>query len=447
MDIRIEAQSPISTQVEVTLDEKEVAAGVNKRLKEIGKTAKVQGFRKGKVPPKLLRQKYGRAARMDAIDRLVNDAMPKALEHDDLQGTIHVTQPELKDGVMSGPLVFSFAAEKLPEIELGKVEGLEVDKVKVQVEEAAVEARLKAIQDEHTDIVPVEDRDEIAADDIVIATYHGRGSDDAEQIHAHDQQIDLSDENLLDGFASGLAGAKKGEQTTIQLQIPAEFGLESLRGQAIDVEVTVSEIKRKEVPALDDELAKLTGDAETLADLQKAYRDELVAAAEEREEQAAKRRLMDQLVEAHTTELPPEYVRTQAEQEAVGRLRELMGQGLDIQNMGIDPRQMAAGLEDDVKRSMIESLVLRQIVEAQGIEISDDDIDAFLADQAEKSGQPLPRLKAQFGDPEQRMRLSIRLQFDRALDFVWSKATITEVDAIEEEDGADDETGDGSTDD
>lgn len=447
MDIRIEAQSPISSQVEVTLDEKEVAAGVNKRLKEIGKTAKVQGFRKGKVPPKLLRQKYGQTARLEAIDRLVNDAMPKALEHDDLEGTIHVTQPELTGGAMSGPLVFTFSAERLPELELGKVEGIEVEKVRVTIDEDAVKARLTALQDEHTDIVPVEDRDEVKADDIVIATYHGRGSEDAEKIHAHDQQIDLSDENLLDGFATGLAGAKKGEATTIQLQIPDEFGLESLRGTTIDVEVTVSEIKSKEVPALDDELAKLTGEAETIAELEQKYRDEMTAQAEEREEQAAKRRLVEKLVENHPAELPPEYVRTQAEQEAIGRLRELMGQGIDIQNMGIDPRQMAAGLEDDVKRSMIESLVLRKIVETQNIEISDEDIDAFLAEQAEKSGQPLPRLKAQFNDPEQRMRLSIRLQFDRALDFVWSRATITEVDAIAEDESGDDETGDGPAED
>ena len=435
MDIRIDAQSPIASQVEVTLDEQEVAAGVERRLKQIGKTAKVQGFRPGKIPPKMLRQKYGRAARFEAVDRLVNDAMPKALDHEDLAGVIHVTQPELVAGVDDGPLVFRFVAERLPDVEPKGYEGVAVELKRVVIDDARIDERLTALQDTHTEILPVEDRDTVEATDIVIASYHGRGSADAEQIHAHDQQIDLADENLLDGFASGLVGAKKGEEATISLEIPEQFGLESLRGTTIEVGVTVSEIKAKRVPEIDDDLAKESGEADSLDALKTKIRTELEAEAKKREENAAKRRLLTAIVAANDTELPPEYVRTQAEQEAIGRMRELMGQGIDPKQMGLDPRQLAAGLEGDVKNAILESLLLREIAKKESVEVDDDAIEAWMSEQAEESGQPLPRIKAQFQAGEQRERLRIRLLFDRVLDFVWSKATITEVDALAEEAG------------
>jgi trigger factor len=435
MDIRIDAQSPIASQVEVTLDEQEVAAGVERRLKQIGKTAKVQGFRPGKIPPKMLRQKYGRTARFEAVDRLVNDAMPKALDHEDLAGVIHVTQPELIAGVDDGPLVFRFVAERLPDVEPKGYEGVAVELKRVVIDDARIDERLTALQDTHTEILPVEDRDTVEATDIVIASYHGRGSADAEQIHAHDQQIDLADENLLDGFASGLVGAKKGEEATIALEIPEQFGLESLRGTTIEVGVTVSEIKAKRVPEIDDELAKESGEADSLDALKTKIRTELEAEAKKREENAAKRRLLTAIVAANDTELPPEYVRTQAEQEAIGRMRELMGQGIDPKQMGLDPRQLAAGLEGDVKSAILESLLLREIAKKEAVEVDDDAIEAWMSEQAEESGQPLPRIKAQFQAGEQRERLRIRLLFDRVLDFVWSKATITEVDALAEEAG------------
>ena len=127
-------------------------------------------------------------------------------------------------------------------------------------------------------------------------------------------------------------------------------------------------------------------------------------------------------------ELPPLYVEAQAQQETMGRLRNLMGQGLDIRQMGIDVQQMAVSLQDEVSQAIHESLVLRAIGDKEEIEVSDEDFDAFLTEQAEESGQPLPKLRAHFRDPEQRDRAMVRLRFDRVLDFVWSKASVSLVD-------------------
>lgn len=428
MDVQVEAQSPVSRTVAVTLPADAVGAATNKRLREIGKTAKIQGFRPGKVPFPQLKRRYGKSARLDAIDGLVNSSIGELLERDDLRDTIHLSRPEVTDGFEGGPVTFTFVSETMPRVEPVDYTGIEVEQVRSEVEEAAVEVRLKALQDEHTEVVPVEDRTAVQATDIVTVTYHGKGSDAAKEIHAHDQQIDLGDPDLLAGFATGLEGAEKGSTVEVTITAPEEFPVEALQGTDVLLDVTVEEIKEKRVPELDDELAKETGRAESMTELRAQMREELEAAASKNHEGQARRQLVEKIVANNPAELPPLYVEAQAQQETMGRLRNLMGQGLDIRQMGIDVQQMAVSLQDEVSQAIHESLVLRAIGDKEEIEVSDEDFDAFLTEQAEESGQPLPKLRAHFRDPEQRDRAMVRLRFDRVLDFVWSKASVSLVD-------------------
>lgn len=433
MDVKVEAQSPVSRLVAVTLPAESVAAGTNKRLREIGKTAKIQGFRPGKVPFPQLKRRYGKSARIDAIDRLVNESLASLLDRDDLNDTIHLSRPEVTSGFEGGDVTFTFVSETMPRLDPVDYTGVDVQQVKAEIDEAEIESRLQALRDEHTEIVPVEDRTTVNADDVVTVTYHGQGSDAAKEIHAHDQQIDLADPNLLAGFAEGLAGAEKGASVEVTITAPEDFPVEALQGQDVVLEVKIEEIKAKRVPELDDELAKETGDAETLEELTTQIRAELVEAASKANEGQARRQLIEKIVANNPTDLPPLYVEAQAQQETMGRLRQLMGQGLDIRQMGIDVQQMAAGLTGEVSQAIHESLVLRAIGDKEEIQVTDEDFDAFLAEQAEESGQPLPKLRARFRDAEQKDRAMVRLRFDRVLDFVWSKATIEWVDAPEDD--------------
>ena len=258
MDVQVEAQSPVSRTVAVTLPADAVGAATNKRLREIGKTAKIQGFRPGKVPFPQLKRRYGKSARLDAIDGLVNSSIGELLERDDLRDTIHLSRPEVTDGFEGGPVTFTFVSETMPRVEPVDYTGIEVEQVRSEVEEAAVEVRLKALRDEHTEVVPVEDRTVVQATDIVTVTYRGKGSEAASEIHAQDQQIDLGDPDLLAGFASG-QGAEKGSTVEV-VTAPEEFPVEALQGSVL-LDVKVEEIEKR-VPELDDELAKETGGRE-----------------------------------------------------------------------------------------------------------------------------------------------------------------------------------------
>lgn len=439
MDVVVEEKSPVSKQVSVTLPSSSLDRDIDKRLAQLSKRVKIHGFRPGKAPKKLLIKKYGQSVRMDAIDDAVRRTMNDVLDREDLTGTVHVSRPELKQGLLEGEeIVFEFTAERLPELDAKDYEGVDVQMLKVEVADEDVKAELERMQKERVAIVPVEDRDTVEKDDVVIVSYKGIGEGEVAEIHAEDQQIDLADPSLLAGFADGIAGAKVGEAKEVQVELPEEFGLESIAGTTITLEVTVSELKRSEMPDLDDDFAKAEGEFETLAALEQDIRDRLSKNRKKSAEANAKRSLIDKVVAANPTDLPELYVGARAAEEAQMRLRRLAEQGLDLSQLGSDISAFAESMKEDVRTAIHESVVMRAIGKAHEISVSDEDIDAYLAEQAEETGQPLARFKAQFSAPAQRDGLRSRLTYERVVDHVWGAAKIEEVDELPEAKEADD---------
>lgn len=431
MELKVTDDSPIRRTVEVTVPASAVKAEVNRRLKEIGKRVRVPGFRRGHVPMGQLRQRYGRDVRFEAIDALVRTHIGKALETDDLKGTVHVAQPELTDvGEGEGGFGFTFVAERLPKVEPKDYAGVAVQQKKVEVTDEDVQGELVALQEQHTDLVPVEDRDEIAADDIVVVSYKGVGDGPESEIFAEDQTIDLSDENLLDGFASGLAGKSKAESHEVSVTLPEDFQLDELAGKTITLEVTVAELKRRDVPAIDDELAKESGEAESLDELKAAIRERIESSRRAEAEMDAKRRLLATVRDANDVEIPDGYLEDQARNEVRFRLQQMQQQGMDLSILGDQAGNLTESVKPQVRNAVLESLVLRAIAEAENIEVDDDAINAWIDEQAETTKQPKAKLRARYRNAEARNALSSRLLFDRVLEFVWSKATIEEVDEL-----------------
>ncbi len=434
MDVVVEEKSPVSKLVSVTLEESSLSGDIAKRLGKLAKKVKLHGFRPGKAPKKLLEKKYGPSVRMDAIDDAVRRSLTEALDREELQGTIHVSRPELKSGMVEGEAVsFAFIAERLPELEATGYEGVEVQMLDVKVSEEDVTSELERLQDQAAAVVPIEDRTTVEATDIVVVSYKGVGEGEVGEIHADEQQIDLADPALLPGFADGIAGAELNTATDVTVDLPAEFGIESLAGQTITLNVTVTALKRTDKPELNDAFAAEVSDFETLDALKADIEAKLLANRTKGAETTAKRSLISKVVEANPAELPELYVSQRAAEEAQQRLRHLASQGFDLAQLGSDITAFAESMKGDVKTAIHESVVMRAIGKEHAIEVTDEDIETHLAKQAEESGQPLARLKAQLANPEARDQLRSRMTYDRVVDLIWSKAKVEKVDALPEE--------------
>ncbi len=434
MDVNVEETSAIAKTVTVTVEESAVEKAIVKKLTKMGKNAKIQGFRPGKAPMKLLRRKYGNAARMDAVEDVVRKAMGDALETDDLKGTVHASRPELADGLAPGsPVTFKFTAERFPEFSPDGYTGVEVQQENATVDTDAIQTQLESMQDEAATIVPVEDRDTVEAGDIVIATYAGVGEGEVAEIHADEQEIDLGDEGLLEGLADGLLGKKVGEETDVEVQLPENFPLEAIKGTKITLRITVDEVKVREIPELDDEFAQDVSDFQSLDELRADMELRAKEDAEEKSKSAAVRRAIEAVVAANPVDLPPLFIQARAYEEATERMRMLAGQGIDLSMLGQDISGFADTMKDRVSAGLHESLVVREIAKKEEISASEDDVETFLTEQAETTGQPLARLRAQVATPEALENLKSRLVYDKVVAFVYDAAKVEMVDELPEE--------------
>lgn len=431
MQVRVNRTSAVAQEVEVTIPEQDVKSLSAKKLKQKAASAKVDGFRPGKAPFEVVKRRFGNQARLEAIEQLVNDATYKALQQeDDLKETVQFSQPQPKGGVNGGDLVFTFVAENFPKIDVKDYKGVAVELVRSVVNAEAVDAEIQKLRDELTALVPVEGRNTVQAGDVVRVNYRGLGDGPQSEMSQDDQEIDLTRGDLLPGVAEGFVGAEKGVKKAIPVTLPEEFPLDELKGKQIELEIEVLEILERKVPELNDELAKESGRAETLAELRAQIENKQLEGIKNGNEQSAKTRLLDAIVEKNPVEVPRLYLQQQAIEQVSNQLEMFKRQGIDWQKMNLDVNRLLEASVRDLEPQLKRSFILQAIAAVENIQFSQEEVQAEVARIAAEQGQPESRIIAQLGGEAGLSRLQFGKQMDRVLDFVWSAATISEVDSL-----------------
>lgn len=430
MQVRATRTNEVSQDVEVEIDENVVNKAAARKLRQMAAKVKIDGFRPGKAPANVVRQRYGNSARMEAIDELVNTKMYEALQQDGLNETVQFSRPEVQSGVQSGNLVFTFKAENFPEIDPVDYTGVAVELQRAVIEESAVDAEIKRLQDELTKLAPVEGRTTVEATDVVRVSYKALGEGPQAEMAQDDQEIDLSNAELLPGVADGLVGAEKGGKKVITVTLPEDFPMDELKGKDLELEMEIHEILGRQAPALDDDFAKETGKADTYAELRETIETDLRNARKTANEGSARQRLLDAIGAANPVTVPPMYLSMQSQQQVMEQLQMFEKQGIDWRNMKLDVNALMDASKRDMEPSLARSLVMQAIARKENIEVSDEDVQAKIEEIAAERGEPASRILASMGGQDAMDQLRFREQMDRVLDFVWSAATITEVDEL-----------------
>ena len=431
MQVRVNRTSAVAQEVEVTVPEQDVKSLAAKKLKQKAATAKVDGFRPGKAPQDVIKRRFGGQARLEAIEQAVNDATYKALQQEEsLKETVQFSQPQPKEGINGGDLVFTFVAENFPKIDVQDYKGVAVELQRSSVEASVVDAAITKIQEELTALVSVEDRDTVQAGDVVRVNYRGLGDGPQSEMEQEDQEIDLTRADLLAGVAEGFVGAQKGVKKAIPVTLPEEFPLDELKGAQIELEIEVLDILERKAPALDDDLAKQSGRADTLAELRASIESKELENIQRANESSAKNRLLDAIVEKNPVEVPRLYLQQQAVQQVSEQLEMFKRQGIDWQKMNLDVNRLLEASVRDLEPQLKRSFILQSIATQESIDFTQEEVQAEVKRLAEEQGQPEARVIAQIGGEEGLSRLQFGKQMDRVLDFVWSAATITEVDSL-----------------
>jgi trigger factor len=429
--------SRVRLRVEVPADE--VEGRLERKAHELGRDLKLPGFRRGKVPPALVIQRIGRDA---VLEQAVRETLPRWYSDAiAASGIVPVGDPEVELDAMpphGEPLAFSVEVGVVPRAQLGEYRGLDVPRREPAVPAERVEAELEAVRDRLARLESV-DRPAERGDFVIVdyeATFADDGGADATGdrpaagdpipgAEARDQLIELGAGNLIPGFEEGVIGATARERRELPLSFPADYPSEQLAGRSVTFIVTVKDVKRKELPPLDDDLA-LDAGFESLAELRDDIGNALLAAEERVIEGEFREAALDAAVQAARIELTDELVKARASEMWERMLHSLAHRGVSreayLKLSGREEEQILSKLEQDAERALRREALISAIVEAEGISPSDEELISALAASAEEEGvsaeELLERLRARGRLEEVREDLAAR----QAVELIASEA-------------------------
>jgi trigger factor len=414
MDVQVVETGELTRTVTVTVPKGDFADQIKRGLVRVQRRHKQRGFRPGKVPMGLIKSKFGKDVQADVVDTLVRDTMPKAIE-DCGDKVVHVSRPEVVG--ISGDsfgLQYTFRVESMPEIAVGAWEGLEAEKTKITVTDEALAEAIEGVRRKHASRKPL-DRTTVEDGDVITLHYHIAGTEVSPDEAEREHEITVGADGLLPGFSEGLTGCVVGESKTIEVPPP------SGDGDPVNLDVTVTGIYVQVLPEVDDELARDEG-AETLLDLRLKLREELSGAFEARIESEFNTALGDAFVAANAFEIPSEFFESQLEQEVYQRLKGLVPDPRMLQQLNLDLSGLKDGMRDSFSTQLRRSLLLESLAEAQELEVTEPEIDAWI----EENVPPQQRANYRNADGRSRVRMETRLT--RAWDLVREAAKVTEVE-------------------
>lgn len=386
--------------LDIEVDADQVAAALDKAFKKVVNKVNVPGFRKGKVPRAIFEAKFGvESLYQDALDIIVPDAYIAAVQETGIQP---VDRPEVDVEQFGKGQVLKFKAKVTvkPEVELGEYKGIALEAPSVEVTAEEVNEELEKLQKRHAELVPVE---EGAAEngDIVVIDFEGFVDGvPFEGGKAERYSLELGSGSFIPGFEEQVVGLEKDGEKDITVTFPENYHAEELKGKEAVFKIKLHDIKRKNLPALDDEFAKDVSEFETLDE----YKADLEKKLKERKQNEADRKKENDLVEkaseAAQVEIPEVMINDEAEQMVKEFENRLRTQGMNIdmyyQFTGQSADDLKGQMRADAEKRVRNNLVLEAIAKAENLEATEEEINAELENLAQMYGRSVDEIRSIF---------------------------------------------------
>jgi len=379
----------------------EFKKAIDEAFKKVVKNINEPGFRKGKMPRQMFNKKYGEEALyQDAIDIVLPEAYTKALDE---SGIDPVDRPEIDiESIEKGePVVFTAKVTVKPEVKLGEYKGLEVTPLEETVTEEEINEQLSNHQARLAEMSVKEDA--IAEGDTATIDFEGFVGEEAfEGGTGEDYDLEIGSNTFIPGFEEQLIGSKTGDSKDVVVTFPEEYHAAELAGKEATFKVTVKEVKGKVLPELNDDFAKEVDENVEGLD---ALRTKLTEQTTEEKKQTAAQSLRDELVEKAAANAEVDIPQAMIDSE-VDRMLQEFGQRLSQQGMNLDLYYQFSGQDEEALRSQMKedaenrvrvSLTLEAIAAAEGIEVTEEDINAELEKMTEQFNMSLDQIKTALG--------------------------------------------------
>lgn len=402
MSIKIEkTDKKDEVKLEFTIEAAKFDEAMKKVYLRSAKYFNIPGFRKGKAPMQIVEKYYGdEIFYEDTFNEVVPGEYEKELKENNIEA---VSRPDIdvKQIGKGQDLIFTAIVQTKPEVKLGKYKGIEIKKVEYNVFDADIEHELGHMQEKNARLVTVEDR-AVEKDDITVIDFEGFvDGKPFEGGKANNHELTIGSNTFIPGFEDQIIGMKTEEEKDINVKFPEDYFSEELKGKEATFKVKLHEIKKKELPALDDEFAKDVSEFDTLKELKKSIQDKL----EEENKKKAKYETEDAAVKAVCDnvklDIPSGMIETEIDNMTKEIEQRLMYQGMKLeqylQMLGKSMEDFRKEYEEQATTSVKNRLVLEAIIKEEKIEPDKEAVDAKVKEMAELYGKKEEELKENEG--------------------------------------------------
>ena len=426
MEVSVEQSEGLRRRLSVEIPADQLEQAFSTRIKQMGQRAKVPGFRPGKVPTKVLVQRYGDAARAEAVEELLRTTYPQAIEESELKPAGYPTF-DIQAEVVGEPLKYTASFEVYPEVTLTGLDGLKVERPQVEIGEDDVERTLGTIKEQHRKWVAV-DRPAAKGDKMKLDFVGKLDGEAFEGGAAEAAEVELGAGRFIPSIEEALVGLTAGTETTIDVSFPDDYQAENLKGKDTQFEVKILSVEAGEDPALDDpELLKSLGVEESAgeAGLRAKVREQLERERDKAVSGKVKEQVMDGLLAANPIDVPQAMVDEEIQrmrQEAVQRFGNMPNN---------DPDAMARMLPDDLfkdnatKRVAL-SLLISEVIQEKQVKVEEGDIDAVLARYASELADTEQAMQYYRSQPQIMQQFQALAMEERVVDVLLEGATVTD---------------------
>ncbi|HZO83386.1 MAG TPA: trigger factor [Candidatus Binataceae bacterium] len=423
MNVNVESPSALRRKLTIELEPVEIKQELDRAYNELRRGVVLKGFRPGHAPRNLLERFFGDRVRGEVIQKLIKEYTDKALDEQHLRPLL---APEIvtEETDLAKSLRFSATFDLRPELVVRDYAGLKVPRPEVQVTDEQVQKALEELRERHATLKKIDDRTRAQRGDFALVEIEGfvEGKP-LEGARTGQRLVELSPERLAHGLDEVLIGAEVGRPAQATRSYPADYAEKELAGKTVEWRVSIRELYRKELPALDDEFAKDLGEVGSLEELRERVRAQLSERAREEADARARQGLLDLIIEHNPVEVPQSLAERERELMESEMAAALMAAGMSREAAVERVRESAEELRARAHKRALSTLIVDAIADQEKVEVSDDELAARIAELVTRApGRERERLAQHYREEEHREALRAAMRRERTLDMLLARA-------------------------
>ncbi len=425
MDVTVEEISSTKKKLHIEVPGEEVAKELEKAYAHLKKNAQIKGYRQGKVPRSVLERKFQKDVHSDVIQTLIQNTLFDAIKQHELPmlGTPEIDFSELTP---DQPFTYTATVEVKPELAEVDFKAMTLKKTDYQADTEEIENQVEMLKKHLAEYHPISEQRAAVEGDYVVIDYEGfkDGQPFEEAQKTENHTLKIGQGSMSEDFDKALIGMQPGETKEFAVHFPEDYHNANLAGQEITFQVTLKEIREEVLPAADDEMAKKLGNFKDMSELREEIRKNLQQGYDKRADQELQEQIFEKLL-TENFEVPEALVQYEIDNIIQDAEQQFAQNSLSLEQLGLTREKMAEQYRDLAEKQVRRHLLLSKIIEQEGLEISDEELEGEYSRFSEATGQPVETIKTYYQqNPEKLEGFKHALLEKKAIDLIINNADI-----------------------